>query len=78
MRNSKKKKIIIIITASVIGDEIAVLVDVMTRVQRFPLRLNVMKVLAVEDNAAQSSASRQGYPGAGQVANATLIMAEFL
>lgn len=42
-----------------IGDEIAVLVDVMTRVQRFlSLRLNVMKVLAVEDNAAQPSASR--------------------
>lgn len=41
-----------------IGDEIAVLVDVMTRVQRFLLRLNVMKALAVEDDAAQSSASR--------------------
>lgn len=53
-----KKKEIITITAGVIGDEIAVLVDVMTRVQRFLLRLNVMKALAVEDDAAQSSASR--------------------
>lgn len=54
----KKKKEIITITAGVIGDEIAVLVEVMTRVQRFLLRLNVMKALAVEDDAAQSSASR--------------------
>lgn len=54
----EKKKEIITITAGVIGDEIAVLVDVMTRVQRFLLRLNVMKALAVEDDAAQSSASR--------------------
>lgn len=67
-----------IITTGVIGDEILVLVDVVVRLQGFFLRVNVVKVLSVENNATQSSACRQSHPGARNVSNATLIVAEFL
>lgn len=67
------------VTAGVIRNKIAVPVDVMLRVQGFPfVRVDVVKVLAVEDDAAQPSARRQRHPRSRNVANAALIVAEFL
>lgn len=45
------------LTASVIGNEIAVFVKVMHGIQAPVLRMDVVEVLAVEDDAAQSPAS---------------------
>lgn len=45
------------LTTRIIGNEIAVLVKVMRGIQVLIFRLDVIKVLAIEDDAVQSSAS---------------------
>lgn len=45
------------LTARIISDEIAVLVEVMWRIQALIFRLDVMKVLTIEDDTVQSSTS---------------------
>lgn len=45
------------LTARIIGNEIAVLVKVMRRIQALIFRMDVVKVLTIEDDTAQSSAS---------------------
>lgn len=58
-----------------IGNQIAVLVDVMLRVQGFLFRVDVMQVLAIENDTTQPSARRHRYPRTRNVTNATLIVA---
>ena len=45
------------LTARIIGNEIAVLVKVMRGIQALVFRMDVMEVLTIEDDTAQSSAS---------------------
>lgn len=65
------------LTASVIGNEIAVFVEVVLGIQALTT-LYIVKILPVKDDAAQSIASRYRHPRTGSVSNATLIMTEFL
>lgn len=45
------------LTARIIGNEIAVLVKVMRGIQALIFRMDVVEVLTIEDDTAQSSAS---------------------
>lgn len=45
------------LTARIVGNEIAVLVKVMRGIQTLVFRMDVVKVLTIEDDTAQSSTS---------------------
>lgn len=66
------------LTAGIIGNEIAVLVKIMVGIQALVFRMDVVEVLAVENDTAQSSTRGQRHPRVGNISNATLVMTEFL
>lgn len=57
VRSNKDPGTAKLLTASVIGNEITVFVEVMHGIQALIFRMDVVEVLAVEDDTAQSSAS---------------------
>lgn len=61
-----------------VADQVAVLVDVVVRVQGLRFRVDVVQTLAVEDDTSQSSAGGQRHPGAGDVSDAALVVAQLL
>ena len=61
-----------------IGDEISVFINKVFGIERFLLRMDMMKMFSVKNDSFQSPAGGDRSPGSRHVSDTTLIMTQFL